>query len=382
MTRPERVEDVVAKLDELGKSAVPVEDPVRAAYRRERVIRAIGRSIEQAGSASGRRLRWGWLAAAAGVFLLVAAGGVAAVHYQAGSEERLLADRGPGAAEVRFLVGGVEIQRPGASLVPATLGEVFQGGELVKTSANGELDLGIESGRARLGPSSELQIVQPTPAERRLRLGTGGIDVDLPVKLARGERLVIETPDADVVVVGTAFTVGVRREGGQSVTSVSVRRGTVWVRRAGRQEAVLSAGQAWRSPERTAAVAAAPLPAPASVQRSVEPKEAAESASARNARAVRALESGTLAEENRLFEAALAARNAGQHLAAAESFRTLLARYPRSVLGEQALAGQFASLERAGRTTAAALAARRYLASYPQGFARANAARVAEWSNR
>jgi outer membrane protein assembly factor BamD (BamD/ComL family) len=77
-----------------------------------------------------------------------------------------------------------------------------------------------------------------------------------------------------------------------------------------------------------------------------------------------------------LFESALAARNAGDHAGAAEGFRQLLARFPRSVLAEQALAGRFRALERGGRTSAAVISARRYLSSYPQGFARADAERI------
>jgi outer membrane protein assembly factor BamD (BamD/ComL family) len=78
-----------------------------------------------------------------------------------------------------------------------------------------------------------------------------------------------------------------------------------------------------------------------------------------------------------LFEAGLAARNAGDDGRAADAFGTLLARYPRSVLSEQALAERFRALSRAGRTALAITAARRYLAAYPQGVARGDAERIA-----
>jgi outer membrane protein assembly factor BamD (BamD/ComL family) len=99
-------------------------------------------------------------------------------------------------------------------------------------------------------------------------------------------------------------------------------------------------------------------------------------AAGRVAASQRPSESGTLAEENRLFQAGLAARNAGDGAGAADAFAQLLSRYPRSVLREQALAEQFRALERAGRSSAAAVAARRYLANYPNGFAHADAERL------
>jgi outer membrane protein assembly factor BamD (BamD/ComL family) len=94
-------------------------------------------------------------------------------------------------------------------------------------------------------------------------------------------------------------------------------------------------------------------------------------------RSTRTIEAqGTLAEENRLYEVALAARNAGDDRRAAEAFGQLLARYPRSVLGEQSLAERFRALDRAGQVSLSVAAARRYLAAYPEGFAKADAERI------
>jgi hypothetical protein len=196
-----------------------------------------------------------------------------------------------------------------------------------------------------------------------MRLGAGTVDVDLPVKLAAGRHLVVETPNVEVIVVGTAFSVGVREAGSAVATRVSVRRGTVWVMENGRQRAVLVAGQEWESPLPVAAEPVVEAPAPV-----VAPKPGG---AARTS-------DGTLAEENRLFQSGLSARNAGDPAAAAEAFATLLARYPRSVLAEQALAERFRALERAGRVSSAIVSARRYLASYPRGFARAEAERLTQ----
>lgn len=369
MTEPSPIDDLVRDLGEYGKGAVPVEDEARAAYRRERVVRSLERKLGdvKAGRVPGRRRKWAIFAAAAAAVLAVG-GGVSAFRAF-GVEPVAIAAAVSSTVEVRSIVGDVSIRPAGTVARSANVGELLHGGELVRTGASGSIDIGIESGRAHLDPLSELEIVRPTAKERRLRLGKGGVDVDLPFKLARGEHLVIETPDAEVLVVGTAFTVQVKSdESGTPVTNVKVRRGTVWVSHNGKQEAVLGAGQDWVSAKSVAAAVAAVVPAP---QASVVSR-----APARGRVAPRAVESGTLAEENRLFEGALSARNAGDFAGAAEGFRQLLTRFPRSVLAEQALAGRFRALQRAGRTSAAVISARRYLSSYPQGFARADAERL------
>jgi hypothetical protein len=157
----------------------------------------------------------------------------------------------------------------------------------------------------------------------------------------------------------------VREAGSAVATRVSVRRGTVWVMENGRQRAVLVAGQEWESPLPAAAAPVADAPARAVTSRSTAPGGSRPG-------------DGTLAEENRLFQLGLSARNAGDAAGAAEAFATLLARYPRSVLAEQALAERFRALERAGRLSSAIVSARRYLAQYPRGFARPDAERLTQ----
>jgi hypothetical protein len=367
MTEPSPLDDLVRDLGELGKGGVPVEDEARAAYRRERVVRALERKLADVKQSRlpRRRRRFALIAAAAAAVLALGSG-FAVLRHDTTTEASQAGVAG--AVEVRSIVGNVSILRSGAPSHSASVGELLQGGERVRTGEAAGIDIGIESGRAHLNASSELEIVQPTAKERRLRLGKGGVDVDLPLKLTGGERLVIETPDAEVLVVGTAFSVQLQNDAaGMPVTSVKVRRGTVWVSHQGKQQAVLVAGQDWASPPAPPAVAAQVPNAKGSVVPRAQPRS----------RVVpRAVESGTLAEENRLFESALAARNTGDHAGAAEGFRLLLARFPRSVLAEQALAGRFRALERAGRVSAAVISARRYLSSYPQGFARADAERI------
>jgi hypothetical protein len=157
-----------------------------------------------------------------------------------------------------------------------------------------------------------------------------------------------------------------------------VRRGTVWILSHGERLAVLKAGDVWsseRNPvaESPAANAPAVDGAPTAAVKAPHVAQARPTGGATR----EAVAPGSLAEENRLFEAALAARNGGDDGRAADAFGVLLSRYPRSVLAEQALAERFRALSRAGRTALAVTAARRYLAAYPQGAARSDAERIA-----
>jgi len=327
MSRPAPSDhDLLRTLGELGKGAVPVEEPQRAFYRRERVVRMLGSNLEAQAVRERRRVRtWIWASAAAAVFVAGLAGA-----WTLRSEPAPVAKATAG--ETRTVLGQVSVRRPNGA-APLHMGDVLVGGEVVSTGARSGVEIAIASGHADLGGQSELELVPPTASERRLRLGAGSVDVDLPRKLEAGKHLIVETPDAEVLVVGTAFTVEVGNETGVRATHVSVRRGTVWIMQGGKQRAVLSAGDDWRSPSATAAtqpkaeLAAAPEGHAAGVaQRS--------SVAVRSASGARPVDSGTLAAENRIYQAALASRNAGDNAGAADTFASLLSRYPRSVLRE------------------------------------------------
>jgi len=382
MSQPERLDELVQTLDELGKTAVPVEDQLRAAYRRERIVRLIGSAITAEGRRARRRRALPWLAAAAAIVLGVGGAGAWSWHHAAQSNPVAAAAEPARAGEARLVAGEVSVRRNGQATTLHS-GDVFIGGESVSTAAYSVAEIGIASGRAELEASSELELVAPTASERRLRLGSGSVDVDLPRKLEGGKHLIVETPDVEVMVIGTAFTVAVGSEHGAASTHVRVRRGTVWIMHDGKQRAVLHAGDEWTSPVATPVVATPEPAAQAPVAQASVAQRGAHERAHRVTPAPRAVEKnrvvdkGTLEEENRMFQAGLTARNAGDAGGAADAFASLLAHYPRSVLREQALAEQFRAQERAGRGSAAAVAARRYLASYPNGFARADAERIA-----
>jgi hypothetical protein len=352
-------------LENLGRVAVPVEDTSRAARRRDRVVGVLG-------SVLGRvRERRTFVRRARLMFFSVMSLGVVAlafVSYQALREPS--ATQATVTAEswrARAVVGDVVVRSRGAER-PVTAGDVLQAGDALEARSGGSVTLGLSSGDVRLLSAGRIDIVSTTAAERRLRVALGTVEVDLPRKLPQGQSLIMETPDAQVRVVGTAFRVDVNLDAaGKPATEVNVRRGTVWVSQRGERRATLGAGSKWRSaPEPASEVAAAAPP-------KGEPRAGA-FAKAASSRTVEA--QGTLAEENRLYESALAARNVGDDRRAAEAFGQLLSRYPRSVLREQSLAERFRALDRAGQVSQAVASARRYLAAYPEGFAKADAERI------
>ena len=351
-------------LENLSRVAVPVEESTRAARRRDRVVGVLGSVL---GRVRARRTftRRAW-------FTFVSVTAVAVAVLAVGVVSKL--NEPPSVATVtsetwhaRLVVGDVAVRTASGARRAVASGETLQAGDSIEAKAGGSISLGLTSGDVRLVSAGRVDVVSTTTAERRLRVAQGSLEVDLPRKLPHGQALIMETPDAQVRVVGTAFRVDVSRDAsGQPMTAVSVRRGTVWVMQRGERRATLGAGTEWRSRPEVALAVAAP-------SREVARAET-NSGSARSPRTPEA--QGTLAEENRLYEAALAARNAGDDRRAADGFSQLLARYPRTVLREQSLAERFRALDRAGQVSLAVAAARRYLAAYPDGFARADAERI------
>jgi len=117
-------------------------------------------------------------------------------------------------------------------------------------------------------------------------------------------KLVVETPNVDVLVTGTVFQVDVTPGKGPTEfdTTVTVTKGRVMVRHGATLLAAVTAGQSWSSVTVTTALAAEP-----------EVSRAAPKALPRQARAVaapnpRVVRPGTLAEENSLFQSAVDAQ--------------------------------------------------------------------------
>jgi hypothetical protein len=221
--------------------------------------------------------------------------------------------------------------------------------------------------RITLSSSGHLR-VDDLSSTRRFSLFSGRLQAHV-AKLAPGERFVVSTPDSEVEVRGTVFTVTVEDQPSScrdsaSSSAVHVSEGAVWVH-SGDKQIVLQPGDTWVTPcldqridHATASEAAARTPA-------AVPSPAAQSirSGAHRPAAVRAtsiaapapaqkelpLASGNptppasvsrLAEQNDLFSAAMAAERHGQHDLALRKLDELVTRYPGGPLSESARAEQ------------------------------------------
>lgn len=87
--------------------------------------------------------------------------------------------------------------------------------------------------------------------------------------------------------------------------------------------------------------------------------------------------SASLAVQNELFQSAVRAARRGDDEGALRQFDSLLERFPQSPLAADSLVRKFRTLARLKRAAESAAAAREYLERYPQGFAAAEAEKIA-----
>ena len=359
---PSQPDDMLRRL---GSQVVPVDDPARAQQRRELVVASLARTIRENAEHQRRALRtrvlWG---------LSLAATLAIAVGFAAHVQKRAVA-----LATVADVRGAVVVTEGGES-------RVLSHGSKLELSAIGEIETALEAQAEirsqksvlHIGPATKLTVPQATAVEERYRLALGRVDVAVDRDSRITRSVVVETPNAEVVVHGTVFAVGVAAHSGHKVTEVSVTRGSVWVLANGVQVAVLGPGQHWSSEVEPSvglpAVSVVPLAAAA------DPDTKRDSATHPVHREATPAEvkASTLAEQSRSFQEAIDARNRGDDVHAAESFTRLLARYPNY---EEAQVQLFRAQRRLGRTAAAAGEARRYLALHPQGFAHEEARTLA-----
>lgn len=365
---PSQPDDMLRRL---GSQVVPVEEPELVERRREQVVAALSRSI-RASAERKRRVTRGRVLWSLGIAASLALGiGVAARARHNAVEASAVF------STVSEVTGAVVITENGESRVLSTGSEfgLRTQGE-IETAPEAQAEIRSKKSAVHLNPATKLTVSQITPVEERYRLAVGRVEVSVDKDSPITRSVVVETPNAEVVVHGTVFAVGVSSRNKQIVTEVSVTRGSVWVLQRGSQAAVLGAGQHWSSDAEAVAevatmpaapTAAAPVAAPRAVM--------SEGALPRHEAPARGLvrqtpaeaKSSALAEQSRMFQEAIDARNRGEDGRAAELFARLLNRYPGY---EEAEVQLFRAQKRLGRTTAAAAEARRYLASHPQGFAR------------
>ncbi|HSO40254.1 MAG TPA: FecR domain-containing protein, partial [Labilithrix sp.] len=190
-------------------------------------IAAIARELAEV--RKRRQRRWTLaLAAAAAVVLTVG------MTWRRGSVEAT--------ASVDFVSGGVMLVH-GDEGRKMTRGDGLAQGDRVVASAEGAATLRLRNGtelRAVRG-ADVLLAEQGRSQVFDLRAGTVNLHV---AKLQAGERFVVRTGDAEVEVRGTEFTVEVGEACGGSTTRVAVREGIVVVRHAG-VEARVTANESW-----------------------------------------------------------------------------------------------------------------------------------------
>ena len=359
---PSQPDDMLRRL---GSQVVPVEDPERVEQRRAQVVAALSRSIRATADRKRRGLRtrfiWG-LGLAASLALAV---GFAAHARQRSAEATTVL------STVSEVTGAVVVTENGESRVLSHGSEsaLHSLGE-IETAPEAHADIRTQKSIVHLAQSTKLTVPRSTAVEERYRLAVGRVDISVDKDSRITRSVVVETPNAEVVVHGTVFAVGVSSRNQRTVTDVSVTRGSVWVLQQGVQVAVLGAGQHWSSDSEpagtpSAPVVSTPVVAPrttmddASVRHETKPRAIAR-ATAADAKA------SSLAEQSRMFQEAIDARNRGEDARAAELFARLLTRYPSY---EEAEVQLFRAQKRLGRMAAAAAEARRYLAQHPQGFA-------------
>jgi len=305
-------------------------DQERLAARRARVVSALKRDVRALAAArvTRTRRRVGYavfsLAAAAAVLF-----GVSRFGQQTPAQPALA---------ITFVGSvGQTVARSGASPRELHAGESLLGdpGE-IETVAGGSAELVTSAGLGlNLGGATRVSLsgLVGAPAVNQVQLSQGLLTCSVP-HLHEGQRFSVQTPDARVVVHGTVFSVRVdsQRDHGAE-TCVEVTDGVVIVQHAG-SETALNAGDSWGCdshaiPTASASAALEPAPAPAP-ESGVGERHPVPRGSAR------VTERGTLGEESRLLQNALAAERLGQPERAQVLLNQLLVRYPNSPLSSEA----------------------------------------------
>lgn len=376
MSRAPLESDAGDLLRQLAQEPVPNEPEDASPARRDRLVRSMKDAVERSaeGAERARRFRRAGVVVAAAAGFLLLSGMLLREHRAHGGSGNI--------AGLDRVSGTVVLTQEGAVRVVGSGERALHDGDGLQTATGAHAHLATHKSSVNVSESTELKLSQPSAAEERISLRRGRVDVAVDKTVETKRSVVVETPDAEVVVRGTIFDVRVEPLASATNTRVHVTRGSVWVLAQGVQVALLSAGQSWSSvggvegqeprPAPTAAAAPTAVVAPATEADAVTPAPGAPKSGAAPAKeAPHRL--GTLAEENRLFAAGVDARNRGDAARAAELFGELLGTYPQSTLREVAQVEHFRALSQAGQTARAASEARRYLAEHAEGAARAEA---------
>jgi hypothetical protein len=354
MTVPRYARFASTLLSRIGAAAPPTPDP----NDRAQTIAAIARAIE-ASRRQRQARRWGMACAAAGVVVLAALGG----YRLASRGAPVMVAIAPAASPVAQIVahpmnGGSSVVVLGAQ-APLDDGRLLGPGSRVVTPANGRAMLSFSTGSTVLLREGTDMTVAAEGTIQRLHLDSGSVELHV-AKLASDHRFIVDTPDSEVEVRGTRFSVSIVAPdpgcGAAVRTRVAVTEGVVVVRHAGAEDRV-AVGEEWP---------AGCLHAPAvSVTAGPRPPIASPVVGASSP-------GSTLTDQNDLFAAAASAKRHGDARGALAALDRLLATYPASPLVESALVERMRILQTQSHDRSR-VAAKEYLARYPNGFAQSEA---------
>lgn len=371
-------------LRELGNSPVPVATRTQLGGRRERVIKAMDRAFvaELAQRSMGRRIAA--ISMAAAILVLIGAGWLWATWP--GNRQAVSV-----AGVIQGLQGTVDVTRSGIRrTLASTDSTALVRSDRVRTGETAVARVTLPSGAAvQIDPLSDVGFEgEPSASDflhgERADLVLGRVDVQVP-HLKRGMTFSVQTPNALVVVHGTHFSVEVLRPARDVVTNVDVTEGIVSVRYGGR-EIFLPAPARWSSaslnaalPEaeaqpdkmpkrvaplppsptstsvpvaqhahvtRPATQPSAPLPEPISTSADLPAASVTEQVAPPPPDSNAAERESTLAEQNRLFAAAMSARKDGDDANTIMYLDALITRFPDSPLAQDARVERFRAQKR------------------------------------
>jgi len=322
--------------------------------RRRSAVGGISGAIRAEGKRRRRRYAWP-LAAAAGVLLVGGAVGVAARTHGARSatahlSKLVAAEAAAGPVELTVSSGVAVVTKHGVpSAVPASSTLRIAEGDGVRTGPDARAVLVLPRGvRVDLSRATKASVASAEEDDQKLALDIGETSISVP-KPGGPHTFSVTTPDARVVVHGTEFKVVVQEADASHTTrtSVFVTRGSVSVIDAA-GERLLSPGESWSAGDVSAPGRAAAAPTTESRTHVPAGRDAS-----------------SLAEQNKLFQAALDARRAGDDAAVLRAIDELFARYPDTTLAEEARLAKFRALKALHRNQEAAREAKRYLSAHP-----------------
>jgi hypothetical protein len=357
MTAPRYARLASTILARLGAAPPPPPDP----DDRAQTIAAIARAIET----NRRRRRVRRWAAACGAAVAVGLAGFGGYELTARGVPVARAPTTGSLAIVAHPVsgGGSSVVVSGAP-APLDDGRLLGPGSRVVTPPNGRAMLSFSTGSTVLLREGTDMTVATEGATQRLQLDAGSVELHV-AKLAPDHRFIVGTPDSEVEVRGTRFSVSIVAAdpecGGGVRTRVVVTEGVVVVRHAGVEVAV-AIGEPWpggclRAPSAATVAALGP---PSSARIPV----------VRSAGSV----GSTLADQNDLFASAASAKRRGDARGALAALDRFLVTYPASPLTESVMVERMRiAHQQIGARDRSEVAAKEYLARYPDGFAHAEA---------